>query len=205
LSRATVERSILLAGRNRAAASEDMSMKKVAVFGNAGGGKSTLSRRLAEITGLPLYVLDIIQFRGGIYRPDEKDGGKLRDEEYVSIHREILSQDEWIIDGYGTLPTVWERISAADTLIYIDLPIMAHYWGVTKRFAAGLFQNPKGWPVNSPMWESTLDSYRVIWLCHRGLTPRYRQRIAEAASSKQVYHLTSRWAIKAFLQVATKG
>ena len=99
-----------------------MSMKKVAVFGNAGGGESTLSRRLAEITGLRLYVLDIIQFRCGRYRPDGRDGGKLPDEEYVPIHREILSQDEWIIDGYGSLPTVWERISAADTLIYIDLP-----------------------------------------------------------------------------------
>ncbi len=180
-------------------------MKKVAVFGNAGGGKSTLSRRLAEITGLPLYVLDIIQFRSGIFRPDEKDGGKLPDEEYVSIHREILSQDEWIIDGYGNLPTVWERISAADTLIYIDLPIMAHYWGVTKRFAAGLFQNPQGWPENSPVWESTLDGYRVIWLCHRSLTPKYRQHVAEAAPSKQVYHLTSRSAMKTFLQAAAKG
>jgi adenylate kinase family enzyme len=181
-----------------------MSMKKVAVFGNA-GGTSTLSRRLAEITGLPLYVLDIIQFRCGRYRPDERDGGKLPDEEYVPIHREIVSQDEWIIDGYGSLPTVWERISAADTLIYIDLPVMAYYWGVTRRFAAGLFQTPKGWPENSPMWESTLDGYRVIWLCHRGLTPKYRQRVAEAASSKQVHHLTSRTAIKAFLQAAANG
>ena len=33
-------------------------MKRVAVFGNAGGGKSTLARRLAELTELPLYVLD---------------------------------------------------------------------------------------------------------------------------------------------------
>jgi adenylate kinase family enzyme len=37
-------------------------MKKVAVFGNTGGGKSTLSKQLAEITGLPLYVLDKIQY-----------------------------------------------------------------------------------------------------------------------------------------------
>jgi adenylate kinase family enzyme len=147
-------------------------MKKVAVFGNAGGGKSTLSTRLAEITGLPLYTLDIIQFRDGKYRPDEKDGGKLPDEEYVSIHREVLSRDEWIIDGYGSLPTVWERISAADTLVYIDLPLIAHYWGVTKRFAAGLSRNPNGWPGNSPIWESTLDGYRVIRLCHRHLSMR---------------------------------
>lgn len=32
-------------------------MKRGAVFGNAGGGKSTLARRLFELTGLPLYLL----------------------------------------------------------------------------------------------------------------------------------------------------
>jgi adenylate kinase family enzyme len=191
-----------LTGDAPAEEGEDVPMKKVAVFGNAGGGKSTLSSRLAEVTGLPLYTLDIIQFRGGRYRSDEKDGGKLPDEEYVSIQRSILSRDEWIIDGYGSLPTVWERISAADTLVYIDLPIIAHYWGVTQRFVAGLFRNPKGWPETSPVWESTLDSYRVVWLCHRRLTPRYRQRIAGEASSKQVHHLTSRAAMKVFLQAA---
>jgi len=177
-------------------------MKKVAVFGNAGGGKSTLSRRLAAVTGLPLYTLDIIQFRGGRYRPDENAGGKLPDEEFMAIHRDLLRRDSWIIDGYGTLPAVWERLAAADTLVYIDLPMIVHYWGVTKRFAAGLFRAPKGWPENSPVWESTLDGYRVIWRCHRRLTPRYRQRIAEAASTKRVHHLTSRAAMKALLQAA---
>ena len=34
-------------------------MKRVAVFGNAGGGKSTLARKLAELTQLPLYVVDM--------------------------------------------------------------------------------------------------------------------------------------------------
>jgi adenylate kinase family enzyme len=36
-------------------------MRKVAVFGNAGGDKSTLAKRLAEATGLSLYPLDAIQ------------------------------------------------------------------------------------------------------------------------------------------------
>jgi ABC-type protease/lipase transport system fused ATPase/permease subunit len=38
-------------------------MKRVAVFGNAGGGKSTLARQLAAITGLPLHVIDQLQFK----------------------------------------------------------------------------------------------------------------------------------------------
>jgi adenylate kinase family enzyme len=174
-------------------------MKKVAVFGNAGGGKSTLSRRLAEITGLPLYTLDIIQFPGGRYRPNERDGGKVSPEEYLNIHTDILAQDQWIIDGYGSVASAWERFAAADTLVYIDLPLPTHYWGVTTRLTAGLLRNPKGWAEHSPVWESTVDSYRVVWLCHRRLTPTYRQLVAEAAATKRVHHLRSRKSIKDFL------
>jgi adenylate kinase family enzyme len=175
-------------------------MSKVAVFGNAGGGKSTLARRLAEITGLPLYVIDIIKYPGGRFRPDEKNGGKVTDEEYLKIHKEILGRDQWIIDGFESMALAWERFAAADTLVYVDLPILTHYWSVTKRLTAGQFRNPKGWPENTPVWESTLDSYRVVWLCHRRLTPRYRQLLADAASSKRVHHLRSRAQMKAFLR-----
>ena len=59
----------------------------------------------------------------------------------------------------------------ADTLVYVDLPLATHYWWVTKRLIKGLFATPEGWPDNSPMWSSTMDSYRVIWRCHRRLTP----------------------------------
>jgi adenylate kinase family enzyme len=179
-------------------------MRKVAVFGNAGGGKSTLARRLAEITGLPLYIIDLIQFPEGRYRPEEKNGGKISHEEYLSIHTEILGRDRWIIDGFENVALAWERFAAADTLVHVDLPILSHYWGVTERLVAGQFRNPKGWPENTPVWESTLDSYRVVWRCHRRLTPRYRELMAEAASSKRVFHLRSRAQMKAFLQDAER-
>ena len=175
-------------------------MNKVAVFGNAGGGKSTLARRLAEITGLPLYVLDIVQFRDGRYWPDEKDGGQCSPEEYLTLHADIIGRDRWIIDGYGSVASAWERFAVADTLVYVDLPILAHYAGVTRRFVAGLLRDPPGWPQNSPLWDSTLDGYRVVGRCHRHLTPRYRQMVADAAGSKRVHHLTSRAAMTAFLQ-----
>jgi len=60
---------------------------------------------------------------------------------------------------------------------------------VTKRLLEGLFVNPEGWPPNSPMWSSTMSSYRVVRLCHRHLTPRYRQLVTDQAASKRVHHL----------------
>lgn len=171
-------------------------MKRVAVFGNAGGGKSTLARHLADMTGLPLYVIDLMQFREG--------GTKVPQDEFPQAHSDLLQRDECIIDGYGTAALAWERFGLADTLVYVDLPLVLHYAWVTKRLIKGFFADPKGWPKNTPLWSSTLSSYRVIPLCHRHLTPRYRALVAEAAPSKRVHHLTSPAEIRRFLQVVQK-
>jgi adenylate kinase family enzyme len=165
-------------------------MKRVAVFGNAGGGKSTLAKRLAELTRLPLYPLDIIQFPGGV---------KVSHEEYLKMHADLLRQEEWIIDGYGSVASAWERFARADTLVYIDLPLITHHRLVTKRLIKGLFANPEGWPENTPIWSSTMSGYKVLWLCHRRLTPRYRQLVADMAASKRVHHLKSLAETTAFL------
>lgn len=166
-------------------------MKRVAVFGNAAGGKSTLAKRLASLTQLPLYPLDMIQFMAG--------NGKIPHEEYLRSHAEILRRDEWIIDGFGCVASAWERFSNADTLVYIDLPLITHFRWVTKRLIHGLFATPEGWPESSPIWSSTVASYRVVWLCHRRLTPRYRRLVADMAASKRVHHLKSPAEITAFV------
>jgi adenylate kinase family enzyme len=167
-------------------------MKRVAVFGNAGGGKSTLARELAGLTRLPLYVLDLIEFRAG--------GEKMAQEEYLKAHEELIRRDEWIIDGFGGRASAWERFAVADTLIHVDLPLHVHYRWVTKRFIKGIFRNPEGWPERSPLLSSTIDSYRVIGLCHRHLTPQYRHLIAAESDAKRTHSLTSPKQIRTFLE-----
>ena len=166
-------------------------MKRVAIFGNAGGGKSTLARRLAEITQLPLYVVDFMQFPGG--RP-------IPHEEYLKAHAEVLRREQWIIDGFGGMRSAWERFACADTLVHVDLPLFTHFRWVTKRFVKGLFAAPQGWPQGSPLVGSTISSYRVLWPCHRHLTPKYRALVAESAARKKVYHLRSAREMEAFLR-----
>ena len=166
-------------------------MRKVAVFGNTGGGKSTLARKLAELTSLPLYPLDMIQYRAG--------GGEVPHDEYLRAHAELLRRDAWIIDGYGCRKSAWERFASADTLVYIDLPLSTHFLWVTKRLFKGVLVTPEGWPEGSPMISSTINSYRVLWSCHRHLTPKYRELVSETRYHKRVYHLRSSAEIGAFL------
>ena len=167
-------------------------MKKVAVFGNTGGGKSTLSRRLADMTGLPWVPLDSIQYRPG--------GGEVPHTEFKAAHEVLLQQDQWIVDGFGSIDTVWERLQVADTLVYLDLPVWRHYWWVTKRFLQGGWVPPAGWPERSPLLKGTLNSYTTVWLCHTKLTPKYRDYVAKAQLKKPVYHLRSRQEIAQFYQ-----
>ena len=58
-------------------------MNKIAVFGKPGGGKSTLSKRLASATGIKLHALDSIEFK--------KNGEKIDSKIYEEAHQNILS------------------------------------------------------------------------------------------------------------------
>lgn len=166
-------------------------MRRVAIFGNAGGGKSTLARRLAALTGLPLHVVDKIQFTAG---------GAVPHEEYLQAHARLIDTREWIIDGFGDVPSAWARFAAADTLIHVDLPLATHFLWVTKRLIQGGFTTPPGWPAGSPIISSSLSSYRVLWRCHAHLTPRYRSYVAQVQGDKRVHRLRSAREIRRFLE-----
>jgi hypothetical protein len=145
---------------------------------------------------LPLYPLDLIQYKAG--------GGQVPHDEYLRAHTDLIRKDEWIIDGFGDVASAWERFSKADTLIYIDLPLATHCRWVTKRLIKAPFVRAEGWPENSPMWKSTINSYKVVWNCHRGLTPKYRQLVADVANSKRVHYIKSPAEITVFFDLVER-
>ncbi|MBE9065377.1 adenylate kinase [Leptolyngbya cf. ectocarpi LEGE 11479] len=120
---------------------------------------------------------------------------------YYAAHDELLRQDNWVIDGFGSLDTVWERLYTADTLVYLDLPVVRHDWWVTKRFLKGA--TLAGWPDNSPLIKGTLNSCNTVWLCHTKLTPKYREYVEQARGTKRVYHLRSLQEVNHFLRMIT--
>lgn len=171
---------------------DDLGMRRVAIIGNAGGGKSTLARELASVTGLPLAALDKLQFRPG--------GARVPHEEYVRAYAALLATDEWITDGFAGIDLMWKTLEAADTVVHIDLPLAMHALWVTKRLVKGLFATPEGWPEGSPIVSSSISSYRVLWPCHARLTPRYRAYVSEAAQRKRTFRLRSARELRQFLE-----
>ncbi len=88
-------------------------MQRIVVIGCPGSGKSTLSRKLHSITGIPLYHLDMMYW----------NADKTTVEKHVFLERlsAVLEKDEWIIDG-NYASTIEMRVAACDTVIFLDCP-----------------------------------------------------------------------------------
>jgi len=166
-------------------------MKKIAVFGKPGSGKSTLSKHLAAATGIPLHPLDSI-----VYKPN----GDLVDREtFDRKHTHIISSDSWIVDGFGPIESLHKRLDVADTLIYIDLPYLVSYWLVTKRLLKGLFVKPEGWPDGSSVLKGTLEGYKVLRLCPKFWSDAFLQNLKEISTNKSLYVIRSTAELNGFI------
>ena len=158
-------------------------MKKIAVFGKPGSGKSTLSKSLASATEIKLHALDSIVFK--------KNGERVDRGTYDEAHESILSSDSWIIDGFGPIESFNKRLDIADTLIYIELPYIICYWLVTKRLLKGLFIKPEGWPDGSSILKGTLESYKVLRICPKFWNNNFMQKLEKISTNKSLHVIRS--------------
>lgn len=98
--------------------------QKIIVIGSPGAGKSTFSRKLRDITSLPLYHLDMIK-----HKPDRTTAAK---EEFDKRLSEILLTDKWIIDG-NYQRTMEMRLEKCDTVFLMDFPLEVCLAGAAAR------------------------------------------------------------------------
>lgn len=99
-------------------------MKKIMVIGCPGSGKSTLSRKLHNITKIPLYHLDMMFWN--------EDKTTVSKDIFLQRLTEVLKEDKWIIDG-NYISTMEIRMNECDTVIFLDLPPDVCLDGVRQR------------------------------------------------------------------------
>lgn len=99
-------------------------MKKIIVIGCPGSGKSTFSKALHKITGIPLFHLDMMYWNA--------DKTIVEKSAFRGRLSSIFQKNEWIIDGnYGS--TMELRMQECDTIIFLDYPLDVCLNGIHER------------------------------------------------------------------------
>jgi hypothetical protein len=173
-------------------------MSKVAIIGNAGGGKSALARRLGRKLGLPVHVVDDVQWQAG-WKPAPP-------QVVSAAHDSWLGEPKWIIDGWGPWELIERRFREADTIVIIDFPLRVHYrWALQRQLlsALGLSQ---GWPPSGcRALPVTLRLLKVMRDVNRELRPRLLRLVSEEPFRSRVVFLRSPRELRAFREAAASS
>ena len=87
-------------------------MRKIAVIGSGGSGKSTFSALLGKELNLPVYHLDNIYWKPGWVNTPK--------DEWAETLKDLCLNHCWIIDG-NYKSTLDIRLEACDTVIFLDV------------------------------------------------------------------------------------
>lgn len=134
-------------------------MKKIAIIGLPGSGKSTFARKLAALFNIPVHHLDKHMF--------EPDGTKKDKQEFLAIQKAILDESAWIIEGCS-FSTFELRFARADTIIYFHYSRLLCIWRLFKRF---FNYDPAFGGLRSLTWEII----RYLWTFDRDKRERIEQ------------------------------
>lgn len=159
-------------------------MERVIVIGCPGGGKSTFSRELYKITGLPVFYLDMIY-----HKPDKTT---VSNREFDEKLGDILNQDKWIIDGnYSrTLPL---RLDRCDTVFWLDYPTEVCLNGVESRIG-----KPR---VDMPWIETEKDEEFIEYIKNFNSARKPEiENLLRQSKNKSIYIFNSREAAAKFLE-----
>jgi len=126
-------------------------MRRVAVLGSGGSGKTWLAQRIGVRLELPVHHLDSLSFAA--------DWSAIPAPEFERRQRDLVDGDRWVIEG-NHVPTAPIRLRAADTVVYLDRSTAACLWGLAKRQLEGRGSTRVRVPPVTPRYAWHVASFR---------------------------------------------
>lgn len=164
-------------------------MKKIAIIGSGGAGKSTFARQLGQKLVIEVYHLDAM-----LWKPNWELTSR---EEQKEIQQDLVGKDSWIIDGnYGG--TLDIRLNAADTVIFLDIHrVICLYRAIKRTFQ---YRN-RTRPDMAEGCEERIDLefLKWIWQFPKAKRPSLINRLEDLSTEKNIIILSSLKEIKAFI------
>ena len=100
-------------------------VKKIAVVGGSGTGKTTLTNNLGRKLNVPIYHID------GIHHLENWKTRDTKERDRIILKR--ANEEKWVIDGtYKS--TLQERINKADLVIFLDYSTISRLNGILTRY-----------------------------------------------------------------------
>ena len=159
-------------------------MHRIAIIGNAGGGKSVLARALGATLGLPVRAVDDVQWRPGWTRAPL--------DEVSAAHSAWLAEPRWVIDGWGSWELMTERFAAADTIVLVDFPLHVHYrWALRRQLEVALGLRRDWPPPGCRALPITRELLRLMKRIHVEVRPRLLSLLDDAHFREKVVRLRS--------------
>jgi adenylate kinase family enzyme len=151
-------------------------VRRVAVIGCGGAGKTTVARTLALHSGLPLVQADPIVYADGrTARPES---------EWQPELNARADDDAWVIDAMK-LSLLEHRVRRADTVVFVDVPRRWCFVGVAQRDGLRALRNR--------------EFMRWIWDFPRKARPRIYELLDRHGRDTRVVVLRSRREVRRFL------
>src|SRR4051812_39023726 len=145
-------------------------MRRIAVVGSSGSGKTTFARRLATPLGVRHIELDAFHWGPGWTEVDN--------DSFRRGVAEALEAEGWVTDGnYSKVRDLY--LARVDTVVWLDLPLRTCVWRILRRTARRARTGEELWGTgNRESWRNQLTRDSLVWWLIT--THRRRRRENEA-------------------------
>jgi hypothetical protein len=173
-------------------------LRRVAVIASASGnGKTTLARALAECLGVPCHELDALNHGA--------DWTEATADELRAAVTPLLAGEAWVADGSyrGKLGSL--VLDAADTVVWLDLPIRVWLPRLVRRTARRIVTREELWNGNRESVRGAIGGRDALIPFALRSHVRRRREYPAALAGYPVVRLRTRAAVASFLTKASRA